>query len=114
MNDQQGGGKPDPGAQHAGAGPAEHGQEGNGGERREVGNAVSSRRDPPHVTENDEEAPLQEESESPAPIPALPANASGRDEQPGDGTGQRIRDESMYENRPSTDKDHPPSTSGGG
>ena len=46
--------------------------------RTEVGDP-DYRRDPPHVTRNDQEAPLQEERESPDDVAALPSNASGHD-----------------------------------
>ncbi|HEX2189446.1 MAG TPA: hypothetical protein VHG51_11135 [Longimicrobiaceae bacterium] len=81
------------------------------GPRKEVGDAASSRLHPPHVTENAEAAPVQDESGG-AEIPTLPANSHGRDrtemtEQPG------IDPESMYEHRPGEDKDTPPSETGG-
>jgi hypothetical protein len=81
------------------------------GPRKEVGDAASSQRHPPHVTENAEGAPLQEGAEG-APIPTTPANAHGEDksemtEQP------RIDPESMYEHRPGESKDTPPSETGG-
>lgn len=78
------------------------------GERREVGNAASSRLHPPHVTEQVKGEPVQGSSPSPHPAPTLPANAHGVDaaemtDQPA------VRQGSMYENRPEEDKDQPPS-----
>lgn len=78
------------------------------GTRREVGDSRSSREHPPHVTENDEGAPVQEHLESPEDVPTLPANAQGSDTQPTDGGA--IDEESMYDRRPSEDKDRPPSS----
>lgn len=78
------------------------------GTRREVGDSRSSREHPPHVTENDEGAPVQEHLESPEDVPTLPANAQGADTQPTDGGA--IDEESMYDRRPSEDKDRPPSS----
>jgi hypothetical protein len=79
--------------------------------RREAGSARDSQRHPPHVTENDEGAPLQDENESPSEVPALPANAAGADKLDTSEQAQEIREESMYDQRPTQDKDHPPSES---
>jgi hypothetical protein len=81
------------------------------GGRKEIGDAESSRRDPPHVDENMEDAPLQEDHPSPNDVAALPATAHGRDEVPADEQDQPIDPESMYDNRPEEDKDRPPSSS---
>lgn len=111
MNNQTGSGAGQtPGAQHAGTVETENPGGGLPGKRHEVGDAASSRLHPPHVTENDEDAAIQAEHPEGGPVAALPANASGKDQQPADGTAQHIRPESMYENRPAEDKDSPPST----
>ena len=73
------------------------------GPRKEVGDAESSRRDPPHVTENDRGAPVQESMSSPHDVPSSPANAHGSDEQ--DPDASRIDPESAYDHRPGEDKD---------
>lgn len=78
------------------------------GTRREVGDSRSSRQHPPHVTENDEGAPIQDHLDSPDDVPTLPANAQGSDTQEDDPRG--IDDESMYDRRPEEDKDRPPSS----
>lgn len=78
------------------------------GTRHEVGDSRSSREHPPHVTENDDGAPVQEHLESPDDVPTLPANSQGSDTQPADGGA--IDEESMYDRRPSEDKDRPPSS----
>lgn len=93
-------------------GPAERGGEEqhareNAG-RKEKGDAASSRLHPPHLTENDEEAPLQEEVEG-EEIPVAPANAGGVDRISTEEQAQPIDDESMYDGRPEEDKDRPPS-----
>jgi hypothetical protein len=75
------------------------------GPRKEVGDAASSQLHPPHVTENDKGAQVQGSSESPTPVPALPANAHGQDRVPSTGGAEYIDDESMYEKRPGEDKD---------
>ncbi|MBV9774298.1 MAG: hypothetical protein JO040_10135 [Gemmatimonadetes bacterium] len=95
------------------SGPTERaGEPGQPGMRKEVGDAASSQKHPPHVAGHLEDAPVQGSSPSPAPIPTLGANAHGSDKseitkQPG------IREESMYENRPAENKNSPPSTTGG-
>lgn len=74
-------------------------------ERQEVGGPTGNRRHPPHPTENDEEAdPDRHPGE-----PVLPANASGADRFPVEELEQPIEEESMYDGRPSQDKDRPPS-----
>ncbi len=78
------------------------------GTRQEVGNAASSRKHPPHVDENAEEAPLQEEHPSPEDVPTLPATAHGEDKVSTDEQKQPINSESMYDNRPEEHKDIPP------
>jgi hypothetical protein len=70
------------------------------GPRREVAREARER---PHLTENDRDAPVQRQTQSPDDVPVLPANASGRDTQ---STGQQPRDDaSMYDGRPGEDKD---------
>jgi hypothetical protein len=76
-----------------------------GEERAELGTQASSRRHPPHVTENDEDAPVREDKPAAGDAPVLPANASGRDKVTAEEQAQPTDDESMYDNRPSTDKD---------
>ena len=96
----------------AGSG-AEHrpGDDPNG--RKEVGTAASSRLHPPHVDENAEDGPVQDEHDNPADIPTLPANASGSDKITTAEHDQPIDDESMYDRRRSQDKDQPPSKNAG-
>jgi hypothetical protein len=70
---------------------------------------VSSSRNPPHVTANDEDAEVQDELPSPDPVPLLPANAAGSDASPTQEQSQPIDEASMYDRRPEQDKDRPPS-----
>lgn len=79
------------------------------GTRKEVGDAQSSHRHPPHVSENAEGAPLQDDTAA-GMVPTLPANASGEDKVSTEEHAQPIDDESMYDRRPSEDKDRPPSS----
>lgn len=75
------------------------------GTRKEMGDAESSRRHPPHVDVNAEDAPVQGSTQAPNDVPTLPANAHGRD-QLGEGNGAHpIDPESMYDHRPAEDKD---------
>lgn len=90
-------------AQHAGTVATENPGAGRPGERHEVGDARSSRRDPPHVTENDETAEQTDEG------PVLPANASGRDQISSQEQDFAVDEESAYDRRPSQDKERPPS-----
>ena len=76
-----------------------------GEERVELGTQASSQRHPPHVTENDENAPVREDKAAAGDAPVLPANASGRDKVTAEEQSQPTDDESMYDNRPSTNKD---------
>jgi hypothetical protein len=92
-------------AEPAGAGHQEH----LGKDRQEVGDAASSAKHPPHVTPNDEDAPIQDEMMSPQEVPGLPANASGQDKFTPEEQDEPIREESMYDGRPERDKDQPPS-----
>ena len=75
------------------------------GKRKERGSAAESGLHPPHVTENDEGAPVQRSMQAPDEVPALPANAQGKDRVEADEAPQRIRSESMYDDRPGEDKD---------
>lgn len=79
------------------------------GQRQEVGDAQSSQRHTPHLTANDKGAPLQDDVQAPNDVPVLPANASGHDTTPADQQQRAVNDESMYEGRPTQDKDQPPS-----
>lgn len=62
----------------------------------------------PHVTENDEGAPVQGETQSPDEVPVLPANASGTDQVSTDQQPGEVADESAYEGRREEDKDWDP------
>jgi len=102
--------EPGPGDQHAGTVATENPGGGRPGERHEVGDARSSRRDPPHVTENDESSDVAREGEGQGGAPpVLPANASGSDSVSSEEQDFVIDDESAYDRRPTQDKDHPPS-----
>ena len=93
-------------------GPARAGEPSQPGPRKEVGSSASSRKHPPHVSENVEGAQVQQSGTSAEPIPALPPNAHGKDRS--DMTDQpEIREGSAYENRPAEDKETPPSRTGG-
>lgn len=83
--------------------------EDSGLERLEAGSERGSQRHPPHVTGNEEGAPVQNDSDSSEDIPVLPANASGRDAVSTGEQNEPIDDESMYDRRPERDKDRPPS-----
>jgi hypothetical protein len=78
------------------------------GGRKEVGDETSSRRDPPHVDENAEDAPLQEEHPSPKKVPTTPSTAHGEDKTSTEEQKQPIDDESMYDRRPEEDKNWKP------
>lgn len=73
------------------------------GPRKEVGDAESSRRDPPHTDVNAKGAPMQADVQAPNDVPTQGATAHGRDKG-GEGPGH-IDDESAYERRPGEDKD---------
>lgn len=75
--------------------------------RTEVGDP-DYQRDPPHVTRNDREAPLQKEEDRPDDVAALPSNASGHDRVSADTAAQPVRPESAYADRPAEDRDTPP------
>lgn len=90
--------------QNAGTVATENPGGGSPGDRYEVGDAHSSRRDPPHVTENDREG---EQGEA----PSLPANASGQDAVPSREQDFEVDEESAYDRRPTQDKDRPASGS---
>ena len=89
----------------------QHPAGGEGGSRREVGNAASSREHPPHVTEGADDAPVQD-SGGAAEIPTLPANAAGTDRVSTDEQTVEIDEASMYDGRPEEDKDRAPSERG--
>lgn len=82
---------------------------GRAGERKEMGDARSSRRYPPHVTPSARDKPVQRDTEAPDDVEVLPANASGRDKQSAERHGAPIDRESMYEGRPEEDRRTPPS-----
>ena len=63
-------------------------------------------RERPHPTENDQGAPLQQQTQAPTDVPALGANAHGHDKQSTD--DQPRDDASMYDGRPGEDKDREP------
>lgn len=75
--------------------------------RTEVGDP-DYQRDPPHVTRNDREAPVQKEEERPDDVAALPSNASGHDRVSADTAARPIRPESAYDDRPAEDGDTSP------
>lgn len=75
------------------------------GPRKEVGGAASSQVHPPHVTENDKGAQVQGSTQAPGDVPALPANAHGRDRVDAHEQVREIDEESMYGSRPGEDKD---------
>jgi hypothetical protein len=102
------GAEPGPSDQHAGTVATENPSGGRPGERHEVGDARSSRRDPPHVTDNDEAAPVQAGREG-GEAPVLPANASGRDSLSTEEQDSTVDEESAYDRRPTQDKDKPAS-----
>lgn len=93
--------------QHAGSVGADAPGDGAPGQRREIGSRADNQRHPPHVTENAEDAPVQDESIG-GPIPVVPPNASGRDAVPADELAQPIDPESGYDRRPAEDKDRGP------
>jgi hypothetical protein len=74
------------------------------GGRKEMGDSASSRLHPPHVDENMEDAPLQEDHPSPEDVAGLPATAHGKDKQTAEEMTQPINPESMYDGRPEEDK----------
>lgn len=89
--------------QHTGTVATENPGGGKPGDRYEVGDARSSRRDQPHSTGNDEV------NARPGKSPSLPANASGQDQVSSDDQDFEVDEESAYDRRPSQDKDRPPS-----
>ena len=100
--------RPDPKSQqHAGTVATENPGAAEEGERHEVGDAKSSRRNPPHVTANDKGMPVQ--AEEGAEVPALPANAAGRDALSAEEQDFEVDEESAYDRRPTQDKNRPPS-----
>jgi hypothetical protein len=75
------------------------------GPRKEIGDAASSQVHPPHVTENDRGAQVQGSTQAPNTVPAMPANAHGRDVVDSSNEVRQVDDESAYERRPGEDKD---------
>lgn len=75
------------------------------GPRREIGDAESSQLHPPHVSDQDRDAPVQKSAPSPSAVPTMPANAHGRDVVDSHREVPRVDDESAYERRPGEDKD---------
>jgi hypothetical protein len=59
---------------------------------------------PPHVTANDDDAPVQDELDSKKDVPVLPANAAGEDQVSTDDQPREIDPESAYDRRPEEDK----------
>ncbi|CAN5861986.1 hypothetical protein BH23GEM3_BH23GEM3_21170 [soil metagenome] len=80
------------------------------GSRKEIGTAASSQKHPPHVDENMEDAPLQEEHPSPNDVAGLPATAHGQDKETTTAQEQPIDHESMYDHRPEEHKNWAPKT----
>lgn len=76
-----------------------------GQDREEVGSSAESRKHPPHLTENAENAELNRNEEE---APVMPANASGTDKVPTDEQDTPVDDESMYDGRPEEHKDDHP------
>lgn len=95
------------GDQHAGTVATENPSGGRAGERHEVGDARSSRRDPPHLSESDESARTKSGATGDAPV--LPANAGGTDAVSSEEQDFEVDEQSAYDRRPSQDKDQPPS-----
>ena len=75
------------------------------GPRKEVGTAASSQVHPPHATENDHGAQVQQSTTAPNTVPVSPANAHGKDLVEADKAPKAINDESMYGGRPGEHKD---------
>jgi len=73
-----------------------------------MGDKASSNLHPPHVDENMEDAPLQDDHPSPDDVGALPASAHGKDKLTPEEQSQPIDDESMYDGRPEEDKNWKP------
>ena len=101
--------KPEDAAGFASTAAQQHPGASSDGGRVEVGNAASSRRHPPHASENDQQGQVQQDTSSAAPVPTLPANASGKDKITTAEHDRGIDDESMYDRRPGEDKNQPPS-----
>jgi hypothetical protein len=74
------------------------------GSRKEMGDSASSQRHPPHVDENMQDAPLQDEHPSPGDVAALPATAHGQDKESTEEQTQPIDPASMYDGRPEESK----------
>ena len=83
--------------------PKQHREDHLAEDRQEM--ATRQDRHRPHVTENDEDAPVQDETQAPNDVTVLPANASGTDKVDVDDQAAPIDEESMYDQRPERDKD---------
>jgi hypothetical protein len=81
------------------------GENGGPGPRPAVEHPTKEPEHPPHVTENDRGARLQESTPAPDDVPALPANAHGRDAVRAHEEVDEVDEASMYERRPGEDKD---------
>jgi hypothetical protein len=80
-------------------------EEGGPGPRREVQHPGTEPEHPPHVTKNDRGARLQGSTPAPDDVPALPANAHGRDAVRAHEEVDEVDEASMYDRRPGEDKD---------
>jgi hypothetical protein len=89
-------------AQDAGTAATGSPLHGASGGRTEMGTPDDSGRHPPHVTENEEGAPIQKDAPGPD-VPVVPANASGTDRVPADEQAQPTDPESAYDRRPTQD-----------
>lgn len=114
MNNNQGADKKQKlDAQGAGTVATEHPNGGAPGARKEVGDAASSQLHPPHVTENAEDAPAQDDIQSPTDTTVRPANAHGHDRiSAEEAADQEIRPTSAYDGRSAEDKNWDPSQPG--
>jgi hypothetical protein len=75
--------------------------------RSQVSDSTASPARPPHVTENDRNATVGPNGGANSQSgPSQPANASGTDRVGVAEQSQPIEPESMYDGRPSQDKDH--------
>lgn len=77
--------------------------------RQEVGDEDAPPRQTPHVPEHEGDSDIQEDHPSPDAVPVLPANAAGTDRVSSGDQDEPVEPESMYDDRPERDKDHPPS-----
>ena len=84
---------------------APEGPKGPTGTRTEIGNSATSQRHPPHIDQNAEGAPLQEDHPSPESVPTSGPLAQGTDKVPTTEQMRPINAESMYDRRPAEHKD---------